>query len=120
MTTTNSIISFSQVNKWYGQFHVLKDLNLEVAPGENVRGFLPERRGGRGTRMELVAVRGEHEAITRMQVQGEGDQAHGRRNTTNRNIASIRRVGICNMGRAESRRKPGGPSAAANGPGENR
>src|SRR5690606_33972260 len=30
------IIHLSNVNKWYGQFHVLKDLNLDVAPGERI------------------------------------------------------------------------------------
>src|SRR5690606_20918254 len=31
-----SIISLKGVNKWYGQFHVLRDLNLEVAPSERI------------------------------------------------------------------------------------
>ncbi|HXE18255.1 MAG TPA: amino acid ABC transporter ATP-binding protein, partial [Castellaniella sp.] len=30
------IIRLKNVNKWYGQFHVLKDLNLDVAPGERI------------------------------------------------------------------------------------
>jgi general L-amino acid transport system ATP-binding protein len=30
------IIRLQNVNKWYGQFHVLKDLNLDVAPGERI------------------------------------------------------------------------------------
>ncbi|GAA0776592.1 amino acid ABC transporter ATP-binding protein [Castellaniella ginsengisoli] len=30
------IIRLQNVNKWYGQFHVLKDLNLEVAPSERI------------------------------------------------------------------------------------
>ena len=30
------IIQMSSVNKWYGQFHVLKDIDLEVAKGERI------------------------------------------------------------------------------------
>ena len=30
------IIRFEQVNKWFGDFHVLRDINLEIARGERV------------------------------------------------------------------------------------
>jgi general L-amino acid transport system ATP-binding protein len=30
------IIQLQGVNKWYGQFHVLKDINLDVQPGERI------------------------------------------------------------------------------------
>lgn len=30
------IIQMQGVNKWYGQFHVLKDINLNVKPGERI------------------------------------------------------------------------------------
>src|SRR5476649_331858 len=30
------IISFENVSKWYEQFHVLRDINLKVAPGERI------------------------------------------------------------------------------------
>src|SRR5271156_3275802 len=30
------IIELRQVHKWYGEFHVLKDINLEVGKGERV------------------------------------------------------------------------------------
>lgn len=30
------MISFNSVNKWYGEFHVLKDIDLEIAQGEVV------------------------------------------------------------------------------------
>lgn len=30
------IIQFENVNKWYGAFHVLKDINLEVTAGERI------------------------------------------------------------------------------------
>jgi general L-amino acid transport system ATP-binding protein len=32
----DAIIRLENVNKWYGQFHVLRDINLEVAPGERI------------------------------------------------------------------------------------
>ena len=33
---TNPIIQFEQVNKWFDQFHVLRDINLSVAAGERI------------------------------------------------------------------------------------
>src|SRR6056300_1006011 len=30
------IIRMIDVNKWYGEFHVLKDINLDVAQGERI------------------------------------------------------------------------------------
>jgi general L-amino acid transport system ATP-binding protein len=34
---TEPIINFNKVNKWYGNnFHVLRDLNLQIAPGERL------------------------------------------------------------------------------------
>ncbi|MBP5099121.1 glutamine ABC transporter ATP-binding protein GlnQ, partial [Pseudomonas protegens] len=30
------IIQMQGVNKWYGQFHVLKDINLNVRQGERI------------------------------------------------------------------------------------
>lgn len=30
-------ISINQLNKWYGDFHVLKDIDLKVATGEHRR-----------------------------------------------------------------------------------
>jgi general L-amino acid transport system ATP-binding protein len=34
--TVNQIISISGMNKWYGDFHVLKDIDLSVAKGERI------------------------------------------------------------------------------------
>ena len=34
MTAEQPIISFEKVNKWYGQFHVLRDIDLSVRKGE--------------------------------------------------------------------------------------
>jgi general L-amino acid transport system ATP-binding protein len=36
MPDTDPIIRLSRVNKWFGQFHVLKDIDLEVARGERI------------------------------------------------------------------------------------
>ena len=33
---SDAIIRMQDVNKWYGQFHVLRNINLEVAPGERI------------------------------------------------------------------------------------
>src|SRR6186997_613926 len=32
----NSIVNINQLNKWYGDFHVLRDINLDVAKGERI------------------------------------------------------------------------------------
>src|SRR6202140_4465468 len=34
--TANSIVSITGLNKWYGDFHVLRDINLNVARGERI------------------------------------------------------------------------------------
>src|SRR5436853_6207066 len=34
--TTNPIVGIGGLNKWYGDFHVLRDINLEVAKGERI------------------------------------------------------------------------------------
>ena len=34
--TENSIVSIKGLNKWYGDFHVLRDINIEVARGERI------------------------------------------------------------------------------------
>ena len=36
MTTESPIIEFDGVNKWFGEFHVLRDINLRVAKGERI------------------------------------------------------------------------------------
>ena len=33
---TNSIVNVAGLNKWYGDFHVLRDINLEVGKGERI------------------------------------------------------------------------------------
>jgi len=32
----NSIVGISGLNKWFGDFHVLRDINIEVAKGERI------------------------------------------------------------------------------------
>ena len=36
MTPADAMITLEDVNKWYGQFHVLKDINLKVKQGERI------------------------------------------------------------------------------------
>ena len=36
MSSKNPIIEFNDVNKWFGDFHVLRDINLRVAKGERI------------------------------------------------------------------------------------
>ena len=33
---TDSIVNVASLNKWYGDFHVLRDINLDVAKGERI------------------------------------------------------------------------------------
>ncbi|NCV26680.1 MAG: hypothetical protein EBW58_10820 [Betaproteobacteria bacterium] len=40
MSTSSPIIEFSKVNKWYGEFHVLTNINLNVRKGEGLRQVL--------------------------------------------------------------------------------
>ena len=35
-TSSAPIIEFAKVNKWYGEFHVLRDIDLSVARGERI------------------------------------------------------------------------------------
>jgi general L-amino acid transport system ATP-binding protein len=34
--TPNAIVTITGLNKWYGDFHVLRDINLDVAKGERI------------------------------------------------------------------------------------
>ena len=36
VTSTEPVIKITGMNKWYGEFHVLKDINLSVAKGERI------------------------------------------------------------------------------------
>jgi hypothetical protein len=37
MEATDPIIEFARVNKWYGAFHALRDITLQVTSGERVK-----------------------------------------------------------------------------------
>ncbi|MGY3930185.1 ABC-type amino acid transporter ATP-binding protein [Aeromonas encheleia] len=34
--TTDTVVSLKDVNKWYGEFHVLRNINLQVGKGEKI------------------------------------------------------------------------------------
>jgi len=34
--TANSIVSIAGLNKWFGDFHVLRDIDLDIAKGERI------------------------------------------------------------------------------------
>src|SRR5260370_2941771 len=34
--STDSIVGINSLNKWYGEFHVLRDINLDVAKSERI------------------------------------------------------------------------------------
>src|SRR6478752_9462568 len=36
ITMADSIVSISHLNKWYGDFHVLRDIDLSVGKGERI------------------------------------------------------------------------------------
>ena len=36
LNTADAIVKMENLNKWYGTFHVLKDINLDVAKGEKI------------------------------------------------------------------------------------
>ena len=49
-----SIIQLNNVNKWYGDFHVLKDINFEVSGSEIL--FLMGKNGiGKSTMLKIIA-----------------------------------------------------------------
>ena len=54
MSDTNSAIEFKGVNKWFDDFQVLKDINLEVAPGE-ILCLLGPSGCGKTTTLRLIA-----------------------------------------------------------------
>ena len=54
------IIRLTNVNKWYGQFHVLKNLNLDVAPGERIVICGPSG-SGKSTMIRCINRHEEHQ-----------------------------------------------------------
>jgi general L-amino acid transport system ATP-binding protein len=57
----NSIISLTKVNKWFGDFHVLKDINLKVHAGEKVVVAGPSG-SGKSTTIRLLNRLEEHQS----------------------------------------------------------
>lgn len=66
----NAIVALKGVNKWYGNNHVVKDLNLEIAEGEFIT-LLGPSGCGKTTTLRMIA--GFEDATSgRIEVQGEG------------------------------------------------
>lgn len=57
------IISLENVNKWYGQFHVLRDINLSVAQGERIVVCGPSG-SGKSTMIRCINRLEEHQQGT--------------------------------------------------------
>ena len=55
------IIQLQGVNKWYGQFHVLKDINLDVRQGERIVLCGPSG-SGKSTTIRCINRLEEHQA----------------------------------------------------------
>ncbi|AUN30392.1 amino acid ABC transporter ATP-binding protein [Niveispirillum cyanobacteriorum] len=59
--TTEAIIELRGVNKWYGAFHVLRDVNLSVAKGERIVICGPSG-SGKSTTIRCINRLEEHQA----------------------------------------------------------
>jgi general L-amino acid transport system ATP-binding protein len=59
--STEVIIEMNQVNKWYGDFHVLKDIDLEVRKGERIVVCGPSG-SGKSTLIRCINRLEEHQA----------------------------------------------------------
>jgi general L-amino acid transport system ATP-binding protein len=58
---TNHVIEFDSVNKWYGDFHVLKEINLSVKKGERIVICGPSG-SGKSTLIRCINALEEHQA----------------------------------------------------------
>ena len=54
MTVKQSIVSLQHVDKWYGENHVVKDLNLEILEGEFLT-LLGPSGCGKTTTLRMIA-----------------------------------------------------------------
>ncbi len=61
LSGTSSVIQMKNVNKWYGQFHVLSDINLEVKEGEKIVICGPSG-SGKSTLIRCINRLEEHQA----------------------------------------------------------
>ena len=74
------MIKLQQVNKWYGEHHVLKDVNLEVARGEVVVVCGPSGSG----KSTLIRTINRLEAIGNGKILVDGDDVHAKSTNINR------------------------------------
>jgi len=61
VSTSSPIIEFSKVNKWFGEFHVLRDIDLSVAKGERIVVCGPSG-SGKSTLIRCVNRLEEHQS----------------------------------------------------------
>jgi len=61
VSTSSLIIEFSKVNKWFGDFHVLRDIDLSVAKGERIVVCGPSG-SGKSTLIRCVNRLEEHQS----------------------------------------------------------
>ena len=61
LSGTSSVIEMRNVNKWYGQFHVLSDINLQVKEGEKIVICGPSG-SGKSTLIRCINRLEEHQA----------------------------------------------------------
>jgi general L-amino acid transport system ATP-binding protein len=82
-TTNDALIQIRSMNKWYGDFHVLKNINLEVAKGEKIVVCGPSGSG------KSTMIR----CINRLEEHQEGDIIVDGTELTNdlKNIDAVRR-----------------------------
>src|SRR6186713_3558246 len=58
--TEKSIVNIDALNKWYGDFHVLRDINLDVARGERIVICGPSG-SGKSTLIRCINALEEHQ-----------------------------------------------------------
>ncbi len=61
LSNTPSLIELRSVNKWFGQFHVLSDINLDVKEGEKIVICGPSG-SGKSTLIRCINRLEEHQA----------------------------------------------------------
>src|SRR5258708_32524428 len=61
LSNVPSVITLTSVNKWYGQFHVLSDINLDVREGEKIVICGPSG-SGKSTLIRCINRLEEHQA----------------------------------------------------------